>query len=90
MAKLNEKELDERIKKSYRKVTDNIFLLREAFKKSGFTADEAFELVSAYVRQSAFENVLREERRKVERSALRRRFVEKPKSDDIYENQGEG
>lgn len=59
MAKLNEKDLNERIKKSYRRVTDNLFLLREAFKESGFTADEAFEFVSAYVRQSAFENVLR-------------------------------
>ena len=81
MAKLNEKELDERIKKSYRKVTDNLFLLRQAFRESGFTADEASELIVAYVRQSTFDNVLREECRKVERAALRRRFVEKSENE---------
>lgn len=81
MAELNEKELSERIKQSYRKVTDNLFLLREAFKESGFTADEAFELVSAYVRQSTFDNILREERRKVERAALRRRVLTKESED---------
>lgn len=44
-------------KKHYKECTDEIFLLYECFQESGFDKDQAFGLVSIYVRQSMFDNI---------------------------------
>ena len=39
---------------------DRLYALYESFKESGFDSQQAFELVSSYVRQSFFDNTIRE------------------------------
>ena len=46
------------IKEQYKQLTDDIFQLYECFKRSGFTEEQAFELVNTYVRQTMFDNVM--------------------------------
>lgn len=46
------------IKEQYRQLTDDIFQLYECFKRSGFTEEQAFELVNTYVRQTMFDNAM--------------------------------
>lgn len=79
---VKEKSRDERRleakKKSYKTCADELFLLREIFKESGFTDEEAFELITAYVRQSTFENILTSENRDSRRSISEmRRAIER-------------
>lgn len=55
-------------KEDYRLCTDEIHMLFECFKESGFTDDQAFELTSTYVRNTVFDNVLTERLKNVKRS----------------------
>lgn len=54
-----DEKLREALKDSYKSFTDQIFILYECFKESGFKNEEAFELTECYVRQTMFDNVLR-------------------------------
>lgn len=45
-------------KERYKQRTDDIFQLYECFKESGFTEEQAFELVNTYVRQTMFDSVM--------------------------------
>ena len=81
---VKEKSRDERRleakKKSYKTCADELFLLREIFKESGFTDEEAFELITAYVRQTTFENILTNESRDNRRTISEmRRSIERLK-----------
>ena len=49
----------ESIKESYKDVTDQIYILRESFKESGFSDEESFILVESYIRQTIFDNIIR-------------------------------
>lgn len=71
------------IKQQYKRSTDHIFILREAFKESGFTDDEAFELTSSYVRQSIFDSIMRDNNRRSKSSyAEIRKAFKKENNDD--------
>ena len=60
----------------YRTFADEMFLLCKAFKESGFTDDQAFELTSCYVRQSIYESMQRERKMRSRSDSLRREFKE--------------
>lgn len=47
-------------KKGLKVVTDDIYLLYQSFVESGFSDDQAFELTNTYVRQTIFDNILRD------------------------------
>lgn len=65
----------------YKKVTDEFYSFYTAFRASGFTDEQAFELVKAYCTSHAVQNILENERRKEERvnyrEILNRRQQEK-------------
>jgi hypothetical protein len=54
-----DKRIRETIKRHYKDTTDQLFLLREAFKESGFTDEEAFKLTENYVRHSIMDDMRR-------------------------------
>lgn len=43
---------------NYKKYTDEFYSLFKSFMDSGFSEDQAFELISNYVRQSVLENLI--------------------------------
>ena len=55
----------ETIKQRYKNTTDQVFLLREAFKESGFTDEEAFALTECYCRQTVLDNMVRDSKPEV-------------------------
>lgn len=58
---------------TYKIFTDEIYKLFMSYQESGFSREEAFELVVAYSRQSSMENVY-SNYRKSSRDELRRRM----------------
>ena len=46
-----DERIRETIKQRYKETTDQVFLLREAFKESGFTDEEAFALTECYCKK---------------------------------------
>ena len=54
-----DKRIRETIKQRYKETTDQVFLLREEFKESGFTDEEAFKLTENYVRHSIMDDMRR-------------------------------
>lgn len=54
-----DERIRETIKQHYKETTDQVFLLREAFKESGFTDEEAFVLTECYCRQTVLDNMAR-------------------------------
>lgn len=72
------------VKQQYKRTTDHIFVLREAFKESGFTDEESFELTKTYVRQTVFDSILRDDNRRSKSSyaRIREAFKEKESNND--------
>ena len=71
---------EEQKQKHYQQCTDDIYLLYHSFRRSGFDSDQAFELTATYVRQTMFDNVLREHIYKKDRpsaSEMIKRYKEK-------------
>ena len=84
-----DERIRETIKRRYKATTDQVFLLREAFKESGFTDEEAFALTECYCRQTVLDNMVRNSKSEVleryRRITLRRSELlnkEKEKIDD--------
>ena len=70
-------------RKCYKACTDEIFILYECFKDSGFTEDQAFELANIYVRQSMFDNIISGcERKRSKTDILRERLKKEGKDDN--------
>ena len=55
----------------YKKVTDEFYSFYTAFRVSGFTDEQAFELVKAYCTSHAVQSILENERHKKERVKYR-------------------
>lgn len=49
----------EQKQKYYQECTDDIYLLYQSFRRSGFDPDQAFELTTTYVRQTVLDNAMR-------------------------------
>ena len=54
-----QKAIEEQKQKYYQECTDDIYLLYQSFRRSGFDPDQAFELTTTYVRQTVFDNAMR-------------------------------
>lgn len=61
---MNER-IREIIKQHYKETADQVFLLREVFKESGFTDGEAFTLTECYCRQTILDNLVRDSKLEV-------------------------
>ena len=49
----------------YEQSTDEIYMLFESFRLSGFNEDQALKLTEVYCRQSVLENILLDEKRRI-------------------------
>lgn len=49
----------------YKQSTDEIYMLFESFRLSGFNEDQALKLTEVYCRQSVLENILLDEKRRI-------------------------
>ena len=57
----------------YKDITDEYYKLYESFVNSGFSKEQAFELIKAYCTQSVFDSMLRninEEKRRASRQEI--------------------
>ena len=60
-----DERIRETIKQRYKETTDQLLLLREAFKESGFTDEEAFALTECYCRQTILDDIVRNSKSEV-------------------------